>query len=168
MLIVMENMMRIHLVSPLILQRKVKIHFCLAKSTPKLEVMTELLNLDLCPHCKVNNEYKNFRKLLSSGWFGATSNRQVSSTTCLSKSTWIAQKVYIPLNKTTDLVNMILFSKTLTKGASYPSYTTSSRSSIQMLPIISGLVEKQNPEIGNKKKKIKIRVRPFECMRWLL
>ncbi|CAD7085829.1 unnamed protein product [Hermetia illucens] len=37
--------------------------------------------------------------------------------------------------------------KTLTKGASYPSYTTSSRSSIQMLPIISGLVEKQNPEI---------------------
>lgn len=50
---------------------------------------------------------------------------------------------------------MILFSKTLTKGASYPSYTTSSRSSIQMLPIISGLVEKQNPEIGNKKNKLK-------------
>lgn len=40
-----------------------------------------------------------------------------------------------------------IYSKTFSKGSNY-SHGNSSRSSIQMLPIISGLVEKQVPEFG--------------------
>lgn len=40
-----------------------------------------------------------------------------------------------------------IYSKSLTKASTY-SHGNSSRSSIQMLPIISGLVEKQTAEIG--------------------
>lgn len=40
-----------------------------------------------------------------------------------------------------------IYRKSLSKGSQY-SHGNSSRSSIQMLPIISGLVDKQVPEIG--------------------
>lgn len=55
---------------------------------------------------------------------------------------------YIPKNIEQSL------SKVHSKASNY-SHGNSSRSSIQMLPIISGLVEKQVPEFGKKKLKLK-------------
>lgn len=45
------------------------------------------------------------------------------------------------------MICSLLFRKPVTKGANFTHGNISTRSSIQMLPIISGLVEKQGPEI---------------------